>query len=337
MTYLTRLLIACTITLCLHFNVQASSSTKLELPTLNSEKSYNLAKSHWLPDYQSTMQASSGGGSGNEAANCGELNLSSSDLGEKYDCRAVSSGNLDCFKCDCQSRFNTAASDCELGQILSTDCCGDKCNGCDDCPDKAELYKQGWRLEETCDDAARLRTKKTDCATYYTCCPSGYSATDFPTRAISITNSQKLVAHSTQTTCKKIENKICTDFNADYVTKKDTSKSCTATTDTGNLKCYSCKSCDATFKYDSTNCPGTPGTNTCNGKSDTCSCPKNTDCGTKGCKTFYSSPCGSICSICKAEEVCPIDQFKLPHNYVNNGVCYGNLETWINAGNLTLK
>ena len=169
MTYFTRLLIACIITFGLHSNVQASNSTNLEIPSRKSEKSYNLARIQWLPDYQSHMQSSNGSGSGNEATSCGQLNLSSTNLGTSYDCQEVKRGNLTCYKCDCESRFNTSASDCELGQILSTDCCGGKCNGCNDCPDKAELFAQGWRLVDPCDDSARLRTKVTDCATYYSC------------------------------------------------------------------------------------------------------------------------------------------------------------------------
>ena len=244
--------------LLLQTNTNSLNANLVEENLIHS-KAFDIAAVYWLPDFQSEMQGStSGGGSGDVSSSCSEMDPNyQSSIPPKNVCTEFNPGfQLTCYKnCRCKDEYNIATKDCANGKRPNSDKCNNLSNGCEDCPDKAALVNGGWSVSTACNDAERLRTNITSCATYTHCCPDGYLATDYPNRTLKYDiNSEKLVAHSSVSSCKKIVTKTCKDFNASYVTAIDKKKNCTKATDTFDLACYTCVDCDAKYNQTDATC-----------------------------------------------------------------------------------
>ena len=312
-------------------------SSFIDISLSNKVKNYKVARAHWLPDYQSNMQSSSANGSGEDTESCEDMNYKSSEP-PKYTCTEFNPGfTFTCYKdCECSSQYYHTT--CANGEKLNNDCCEGKCSGCDTC-----TATSGWNYAKPCSDNNRLRTTKQECGDAYYCCNEGYKPTkdsilgsNGNIRLESCRADQKLLLTGGGTACAKCVAKTCTDYNKDYLTNSIAEKDCTKTTDTNGLTCYSCKDCDAQYQYNANNClaPRSLGGQTCGNKHNQCNCPVAASC-TNGCATYHAAPCNNICKTCTAEIICPINQYKLPHNYESNGICYGSIKTWIDAGKLT--
>ncbi|MBE6458519.1 MAG: hypothetical protein IJW72_04805 [Alphaproteobacteria bacterium] len=237
-------------------------------------------------------------------------------------------GGIKCWSdCQCDPKYKYVAgkgvtNGCPNGQTVNNDSCGGKYSGCVDCSTNTTV-KSGWGTTYKSGSNVAVMTNYGTCANYYYSCNSGYKPATTqsssyylqtgPWNWISCGTNEKAInqdgTSNTPKLCQKCQKKVCADYNSGYVTADDPTKACTKidSSTVGGLNCWSCVACETSiYKYDSSNCPSPKiiGTDKCNGKASTCSCPATVSCGAGiTCKTQAPSGCSGCieCNTCPNE------------------------------------
>ncbi|MBE6458414.1 MAG: hypothetical protein E7010_01215 [Alphaproteobacteria bacterium] len=236
-------------------------------------------------------------------------------------------GGIKCWSdCQCDPKYKYVAgkgvtNGCPNGQTVNNDSCGGKYSGCVDCSTNATV-SSGWGTDSKSGSNVAVMTNYGTCANYYYSCNSGYkpattqSSSSYlqtgPWNWISCGTNEKAInqdgTSNTPKLCQKCQAKVCADYNSGYVTADDPTKACTKVNsdDVGGLNCWSCVACGDEYQYTTATCPSPKilGTDLCNGKASTCSCPATVTCGTGiTCKTQAPSGCSGCieCNTCPNE------------------------------------
>ena len=275
-------------------------------------------------------------------------------------------GGIECWSdCKCKPQYVYApgkgvANGCPNGQTVNTDACGGLYSGCVDCSTNTQV-SAGWGTTYKSGSNVAVMTNFGTCANYYYSCNTGYKPAAAAANAflhaggwqtITCADNQKAVnqdgtdAETSPKLCQKCIPKVCADYNAGYVTANDPTMACAQvpTSEVGGLSCWNCVACGSEYQYTTSNCPSPKilGTDLCNGKASTCSCPATVTCGTgitcktqapsgcSGCIECNTCPNSGTLSVCPAGYACAYEECS--RKYYITGCATGNVNiaknTW---------
>ncbi|MBS4773070.1 MAG: hypothetical protein KHX55_02200 [Proteobacteria bacterium] len=233
-------------------------------------------------------------------------------------------GRVKCWSdCKCFPQYKYAkgkgvAGGCPNGKTVNDDACEGLYSGCIDCSTNSQV-SSGWGTSYKSGSNVAVMTNFGTCANYYYSCNTGYTPArpagnaylhSGPWSWISCGANEKAInqdgSTGTPKLCQKCIPKVCADYNSGYVAANDPTMACTKinSSDVGGLDCWSCVPCGSEYQYTTSNCPSPKilGTDICNYKASTCSCPATVTCGTGiTCKT--QAPPG--CTGCLECNPCP--------------------------------
>ena len=291
--------------------------------------SVSLADIQWLPKYQEKLVSRKRVSDAKNPTFYDPISCEAkgwlSEIPAKQTCSPkYMPGGVKCWSdCKCLDKYKYASgkgvtNGCPNGKTVNDDACGGLYSGCIDCSTNTDV-SAGWSTTYKSGSNVAVMTNFGTCANYYYSCNTGYTPARAASNAylhsgpwtwITCAANQKPVnqdgSTGTPKLCQKCIPKVCADYNSGYVAANDPTMACTKidSSTVGGLNCWSCVPCGEEYKYTTSNCPSPKilGTDKCNGKASTCSCPPSVTCGTGiTCKT--QAPSG--CSGCLECNPCP--------------------------------